>query len=287
MKSKKSMEKDIPKFDLQVDYLVGEGFEKDLIGYLHFPCRIESGFFILCKKGTMRVTINANEYSISANDLITLPPHYFIEIHECSKDVHVYYAGFSSQFVESVNLITSTGHLLPVIMENPVVALSPTDAHSYELFYQSSIFSYVSPRSRVNKEIIKAVFTMFIQGATEIYKMRKNWDSPVPSRKYEVYQDFMKLVMKHYATQHSAAFYAEQLGLSLPHFCSTIKKATGNTPLEVIASIILMEAKARLKSTSDPVKNIALALGFGNLSFFNKFFKQHVGITPQEYREDS
>lgn len=128
---------------------------------------------------------------------------------------------------------------------------------------------------------------MFIQGATEIYKMRKNWDSPLPSRKYEVYQDFMKLVMKHYTIQHSAAFYADQLGLSLPHFCSTIKKATGNTPLEIIASVILMEAKARLKSTSDPVKNIALALGFSNLSFFNKFFKQHVGVTPQEYREDS
>ncbi len=65
---------------------------------------------------------------------------------------------------------------------------------------------------------------------------------------------------------------------------STIKKAAGNTPLEVIASVILMEAKSRLKSTDEPVKNIALSLGFNNISFFNKFFKQHTGITPQEYR---
>ena len=64
----------------------------------------------------------------------------------------------------------------------------------------------------------------------------------------------------------------------------TIKKAAGNTPLEVIASVILMEAKSRLKSTDEPVKNIALSLGFNNISFFNKFFKQHTGITPQEYR---
>lgn len=34
----------------------------------------------------------------------------------------------------------------------------------------------------------------------------------------------------------------------------------------------------------EPVKNIALSLGFNNISFFNKFFKQHTGITPQEYR---
>lgn len=279
------MEKDIPRYNLQVDYLVGEGFEKNLREYIHRPCKMESGLFILCMKGTMRVTINANDYNIGTNDLITLPPNYFMEIHECSSDIHIYYAGFSSQFIENINLIKSTEHLLPVIIENPVVALSPTDARSYELFYLSSIFSYASPISKTNKEIVKAVFTMFIQGATEIYKMRNNWDLHSHTRKYEVYQDFMKLVMKYYTVQHSAAFYANQLGLSLPHFCSTIKKATGNTPLEVIASVILMEAKARLKFTEDPVKNIALALGFGNLSFFNKFFKKHVGVTPHEYRD--
>ncbi len=27
-----------------------------------------------------------------------------------------------------------------------------------------------------------------------------------------------------------------------------------------------------------------MELGFTNLSFFNKFFRHHVGITPQEYR---
>lgn len=279
------MEQDHQKYDLTIDYLVGEGYEENLKKYLRIPAKVQSGFFILCEKGTMNVTVNANDYTIHANDLITLPPDYFMEIHEYSSDVHIYFACFSSKIIESVNLIKSTEHLLPVIMENPVIALSPRDAHSYILFYQSSIFAYSSSRSRVNKEIIKAVFTMFIQGATEIYKKKKDWNLPLQARKHEVYQDFMKLLMKHYSTHHSAAFYAEQLGLSLPHFCTTIKKATGKTPLEVIASVILMEAKAQLKSTHHPVKNIALALGFGNLSFFNKFFKQHVGITPQEYRD--
>ncbi len=62
-------------------------------------------------------------------------------------------------------------HLLPVIMENPIVALSPLQACSYKMFYESSILSYASLR-RANKEIVKAVLTMFIQGATEIYKCK-------------------------------------------------------------------------------------------------------------------
>ena len=70
------MESNIPKYDLPVDYIVGEGFAKDLLkSYKNFPCKIESGLFILCIKGTMEVTINTNTHHISENDLITLPPN--------------------------------------------------------------------------------------------------------------------------------------------------------------------------------------------------------------------
>lgn len=68
------MESGIPKYDLPVDYVIGEGRAKDLLeGYLNFPCMIESGFFILCVKGSMQVTINATTYDIGENDLMTLP----------------------------------------------------------------------------------------------------------------------------------------------------------------------------------------------------------------------
>ena len=39
------MESNIPKYDLPVDYIVGEGFAKDLLkSYKNFPCKIESAY---------------------------------------------------------------------------------------------------------------------------------------------------------------------------------------------------------------------------------------------------
>ena len=191
------MESDIPNFDLPVDYIVGEGYEIDLSKrYKNFPCRVRSGFFILCVKGVMQTTINGNLHHIGENDLITLLPGYFMEILDFSPDIHIYYAGFSAGFIEGINLMKSTEHLLPVIMENPIITLSPLQACSYKMFYESSILSYASPRTQANKEIVKAVLTMFVQGATEIYKMQNNLYLSSQSRKYEIYQEFLKLVMK-------------------------------------------------------------------------------------------
>ena len=87
------MESDIPNFDLPVDYIVGEGYEIDLSKrYKNFPCRVRSGFFILCVKGVMQTTINGNLHHIGENDLITLLPGYFMEILDFSPDIHIYYA---------------------------------------------------------------------------------------------------------------------------------------------------------------------------------------------------
>lgn len=90
------MESDIPRYDLTVDYIVGEGFGINLLnGYKNFHCKIEAGFFILCVKGTIQATINGERYNIVENDLITLPPNYFISVHRKYKSDEVHPASAS------------------------------------------------------------------------------------------------------------------------------------------------------------------------------------------------
>jgi len=63
-----------------------------------------------------------------------------------------------------------------------------------------------------------------------------------------------------------------------------IKQTTGKTCVEIITSMVIMDAKAQLKSTNLSIHDIADALNFTNMSFFGKYFKRHVGMSPQEYR---
>ena len=90
-------------------------------------------------------------------------------------------------------------------------------------------------------------------------------------------------ILQYYTTERNVTFYADRLGLTLSYFSTCIKKAIGQTPLEVLTQIIIIDAKVQLKGTNQEIKNIAMELGFTNLSFFNKFFRHHVGITPVSY----
>ena len=48
--------------------------------------------------------------------------------------------------------------------------------------------------------------------------------------------------------------------------------------------MVIMDAKAQLKSTNLPIKEISIGLGYSNVAFFDKYFRRYVGMSPLEYR---
>ncbi|MCL3852179.1 helix-turn-helix domain-containing protein [Parabacteroides sp. GYB001] len=279
------MEENMPIFDIPTDFIASDNITGEILKrYVNYSSKMKAVLFALCVKGKVRITLNLSEHTIKQNDFLTLTPDSFIQINEVSQDAHFYYACFSREFMDSNNLILTTIRLLPMLTEYPVINLSEDLTQLYLDVFKPLLHAYSLPCTLENKDIIKSIFTIFIQGTAELYKNHGKWKNPFHTRSKEICREFTKLVMSHYTTQRNVAFYAEHLGVTVSHFCSTIKKETGKTALEIITAIVLMDIKAQLKSTDLPTKEIAFSLGFNNMSFFNRYFKRHTGMTPQEFR---
>lgn len=276
----------LPKFDLPVDFVTDDSITGDILNqYGRFPCHIKAGVFVLCTRGTVRATINLSEYTITHNDFVTVLPGSFIQIHEVSSDTRVCFAGFSSEFISRVSYVETYLDFLPMILDNPIMALQEEVAQLYRNAFSLLIRAYSLPNTLDNKEILMSIFTIFFQGVGELYKRCKPTTNEPIKREHELYRQFIQLLMTHYTQEHEVSFYAKKCGVTLAHFSGAIRKASGHSPLAIITGIIIMNAKVQLKSTRLPVKEIAFSLGFNNLSFFNKYFRKHVEMTPQEYRE--
>jgi AraC family transcriptional regulator len=74
------------------------------------------------------------------------------------------------------------------------------------------------------------------------------------------------------------------VGISPYHFLRTFKQVAGLTPHQFILRRRLREAALRLRTTREPVLDIALDAGFGDLSNFNHTFRTAFGTTPTNYR---
>ena len=276
----------LPKFDLPVDFVTDDSITGDILNqYGRFPCHIKAGVFVLCTRGTVRATINLSEYTITHNDFVTVLPGSFIQIHEVSSDTRVCFAGFSSEFISRVSYVETYLDFLPMILDNPIMTLQEEVAQLYRNAFSLLIRAYSLPNTLDNKEILMSIFTIFFQGVGELYKRCKPTTNEPIKREHQLYRQNIQFHMTHKTHEHEVSFYAKKCGVTPAHFSGAIRKASGHSPLAIITGIIIMNAKAQLKSTRLPVKEIAFSLGFNNLSFFNKYFRKHVEMTPQEYRE--
>lgn len=64
-----------------------------------------------------------------------------------------------------------------------------------------------------------------------------------------------------------------------------IKKRTGKTYTELVQAKRMSQAAYLLKNTSLPVADVALAVGYDNISYFHRIFQNRYGTTPKKYRD--
>ena len=277
------MQNDIPLIDCPIDYIFGEASGKVLNEYMRFPCKILCGVYAFMIKGKARATVNITQYDFHENDLIYLAPNSFFLVHEFSEDAQLSYIIFSSSFLEK-NAYSIRRPRLVTVDACQIVNVTSEQAKIITDFSQLIEGAVNCSPSMLNSERMVHIYNLVHLVFQDYFVANSDAVSKLMDRKTEIYHEYSELVMKHYHEWHHVSDYAEALHITVPHLCSTIKQASSRTAGDLIVEAILTDAKAQLKLSVTPIKEIAISLGFENVAFFNRFFKTHVGTTPKNYR---
>lgn len=82
----------------------------------------------------------------------------------------------------------------------------------------------------------------------------------------------------------SAHQIADEVGMNPVYLGRLFRESTGISISEAIKRTRVEHAKTLLRQTADPVKDIALSVGFANTKYFFVVFKDLVGMTPKEFQ---
>jgi AraC-like DNA-binding protein len=96
---------------------------------------------------------------------------------------------------------------------------------------------------------------------------------------------YRELLATHYLEWTKPAQYAEALHISVDYLNEVVRERTGQTASSLISDRRILEAKRLLLHANENIKEIAWHLQFNEVSYFNRFFKQHTGYTPAAFRE--
>ena len=86
--------------------------------------------------------------------------------------------------------------------------------------------------------------------------------------------------------QLSVESLAEDIGMSRVQLYRKVSGLTGIAVNELIRKLRLQRAAQLLQQSWGPVSQVAYEVGFSNLSYFSKVFKEEFGVLPSEYQSE-
>ncbi len=93
-------------------------------------------------------------------------------------------------------------------------------------------------------------------------------------------------IESHFSEDIAVPALAEISGISISHFYTEFKTATGKTPIDYKNSVAINRAMTLLYDDKHlKIEEISDILGFYSSGYFRRVFKQVTGITPTEYRK--
>ena len=250
-----------------------------------YPTRLNVACLAVCNRGWCRMNINLQEYEMKEGMLAVILPEQIVQQGDRSTDVSGSFIAVSRDVRDMV--IPTMQQLFPMffmIKERPCMSISPEELQSFRE-YHSFLWSKVKLKDNpYRKEITQGLLMALFYEIYNIYQGHVVQERIPKSRKEDLFERFIRSITESYKNERSVSFYADKMFLTAKHLSTVVKEVSGKTAGEWIDSLVILEAKALLKSSELSIQEIADELHFANQSFFGKYFKHHTGLSPKEYR---
>lgn len=210
--------------------------------------------------GSATLTLNLVDYKISAGTIILCSAGTIVELQNISDNAYIKLIGARDNFINNFICVISDIQFMH-IFEQTISMIADTlksNNPSYEF---------------VNKQIAALI----------AYAQHKHYENSTNKNNLKLNQ-FISLVNIHCQEHRNIPFYAEKLCIT-PHYLSAIiKQQSGSSVMDWINKAVIQKAKILLKEGKTTLQ-VSEELNFPSSTYFNRYFKRHVKMTPREFKQ--
>lgn len=165
-------------------------------------------------------------------------------------------------------------------VENSAIIFENNEEVFQELkFFLRLLEKYLTKNDSVNNSVVTQLLEAFISLILESSCFKANLTK---DNNKKLLVDFYQLLELNYCNNLGVQFYIERLFTTEKKLAEITKKHTGLSPLQLIHSRVLLEAKRMLLFEEITHKEMAYRLGFDSPASFSNFVKAKTGLSPSD-----
>ncbi len=277
-------------FTKPLDDLDGDNIQQNIVGYIslendsseyfNFTRRFFTFSIIHILNGTGNFIVNETKYEINSNSVyFAYPGHVLSPEKLLNLNAVILYC--TPDFLLSCNKNFIDLDLFQ-IHDAPLSAKLTLDESKELKEVENKIIFEIDNNHRKKEELLKTLISQHVFLVDRDYF--KN-DKPVSNSNFpELVKRFIALMNINQNFTLSLSDLADTFNVSSNHLNTLIKKYTNKPVKSHIKEKMIAQAKNLLIHSDLEIKEVAYTLGFNYPQYFNRAFKQSVGITPGEFR---
>lgn len=254
--------------------------------------KIDCFMIVFCQEGDITLNINGNQHSLKKDFCAILPPGTVVRKVACNQPYVVKIAVASLSFLtETLSSSKETWNIIHYLFFNPIHPIQK--ASSYKLYlYKELLITLIQEQPHAySKQTRRFHFAgMLCELMVLLNQMiPKDYEPQAldKNRAVIITRDFIELVNSDTGMHRTVSYYADRLCYSPKYLSATVKQITGKSPLQIINAHAIKQIKFKIKYSEMSMKELADYFEFTNPSFFGKFVKMHIGMSPMQYRMSS
>jgi AraC-like DNA-binding protein len=250
------------------------------------------GFF-LCLRGEIKIGFGGSIYTLKSGDAYAYMPSTTFRPISRTDDADGIMVLIDVDYILHITLKVVGVENLMFIKEHPYVPLSNSQFQTMfdgivrlRTLVEDTKWEEVDPSLRtLYVELQKSIVeTIFYELLCVILKNHKP-TQVIRSKHDEVFLKFLVSLFKNYKTEREVNFYANEQCISPRYFTTIIREKSGRSAIQWISNLVVNDIKQMLETSNASIKEISESFGFQTQSFFGKYFKQYVGMSPRAYRK--
>lgn len=241
---------------------------------------------ILCTEGEATLYLNNKLLNLKEGDLLVATIGSVIQGKNISDNFRACGFYMTREFFEELSNIP-LGYINAAIYiaENPLMHLNDHAVTIFKQYYELIKTKLGENNSFKHHQLVTDfLFQAFMYEFHDICESFVDVGDFKFSCGENLYRQFIELVLHSYPKPRSVEWYAEKLSVTPKYLSSVAKQCSGKTASAIINHYVLEDVKRSLMRPDKTIKEIVNELDFPSISFFGKYCKKNLGMSPKFYR---
>ncbi|MBR5158100.1 MAG: AraC family transcriptional regulator [Bacteroidaceae bacterium] len=274
------------------DFFISRLQDRPEYVHLKYPFRVDCYVAAYCVEGTVDCSVNLTDYHLTTGTLLLFTPGNIVRITEPEQTEHLRLTLIcaSTSFITSIGINPSKFLIEAMdVLRDPCIHLSADETEMLHKYVNLALDITKTNPQFIKESIGGLVSSVFYQfaGFLADSKRRQDLETPVrTSRQRQMLEQFIKLAINDHTREHLVGYYADKMCVTPKYLSKIVKEASGRSVPEWLNELLILDAKNMLRHSDMTIKEISASLNFPSQSFFFRFFKNHTGQTPTQYRDE-